>query len=277
MTTRPRILPVGWYPNSAEECKIEIDRFLRDFNPPNGEWRGGIAPHAGWYFSGKAAVRVISTIAGSMRPDRIVIYGGHLNSGNPIIYTEDAWDTPFGPQSLDSSFAEELISMREAVPAGRGFSDNTVEVLLPIVRFFFPDVQVIAVHSPASENAVVLGAAVYTLLNEKGLSAVYMGSADLTHYGPNYGFSPKGSGVSAVKWVRDDNDRSVVDKALAMDAHGIIADARSKHNTCSAGPIASVVASVSKYGLQKGSLLEYYTSYDVMPSTSFVGYAGIVF
>ncbi len=277
MSTRPRILPVGWYPNSAEECKIEIERFQRDFNPPQGEWRGGIAPHAGWYFSGKAAVRVISTIAGSMRPDRLVIYGGHLNSGSPIIYTEDAWDTPFGPQSLDSSFAEEIISMREAVPAGRGFSDNTVEVLLPIVRSFFPDVQVIAVHSPASEKAVVLGAAVHTLLNEKGLRAVYVGSADLTHYGPNYGFTPKGSGVSAVQWVRDENDRSVVDKALAMDAQGIIADARSKHNTCSAGPIASVVASVSKYGLQKGRLLEYYTSYDVMPSTSFVGYAGIVF
>lgn len=277
MSARRRVLPVGWYPDSARECNREIDDFLRGFNPPEGHWLGGVAPHAGWYFSGKAAARVISAIAGSTRPDRVVIYGGHLNSGNPIVYTEEAWETPLGPLSLDSLFAEELVSAREAVAAGQGFSDNTVEIQLPMIRRFFREVPVIAVHSPASEGAVALAAAVQALLNEKGLSAVYLGSADLTHYGPNYGFSPKGSGPTALQWVKDENDRSLIDKALAMDAQGIIHDARVKHNTCSAGPIASVVTSVSKHGIKKGSLLEYYTSYDVMPNNSFVGYAAIVF
>jgi AmmeMemoRadiSam system protein B len=277
MSTRRRILPVGWYPDSAEECKIEIDEFLKGFTPPTGEWRGGIAPHAGWYFSGRAAARVISALAGYARPDRVVVYGGHLNSGSPVIYTEDAWETPFGAQPLDSAFARELVSKHEAVPASTGFSDNTVEVQLPMVARFFPGTPVIAIHSPASEAALQLGAAVQVLLSEKGLSAIYIGSADLTHYGPNYGFSPKGSGASALTWVKEENDRSLINIALAMDAEALVIEARSKHNTCSAGPIASVMTSVSKCGIRKGYLLEYYTSYDIMPGASFVGYAGILF
>ncbi len=277
MITRRRALPGGWYPGSADECNREIDAFLGGFKPPEGAWVGGVVPHAGWYFSGRAAARVMSTIGRSTHPDRVVIYGGHLSSGNPIIYTEDAWETPLGPQPLDSSLADELVSAREAMSAGRDFSDNTVEIQLPLVRRFFPDVPVIAVHSPASEGAVILGAALQALLNDRGLSAVYIGSADLTHYGPNYGFVPKGTGADAVKWVKEENDHSLIEKALAMDAKGLINDAKLKHNTCSAGPIASVVTSVSKHGVNKGHLLEYYTSYDVMPNTSFVGYAAILY
>ncbi|MBI5248413.1 MAG: AmmeMemoRadiSam system protein B [Desulfomonile tiedjei] len=277
MSARKRALPVGWYPSSGEECNFEMDAFLKGFNPPQGLWRGGVVPHAGWYFSGRAAARVISTIAASTQPDRVVIYGGHLTSGHPIIYTDSEWETPLGTLTLDSSFAEELVSARDAVRAGRSFSDNTVEIQLPMIQRFFPGVPVIAVHSPASDGALLLGTAVQALLNELGLSAVYIGSADLTHYGPNYGFVPKGSGASAVQWVKEENDRSLIDKALAMEAQAIIQDARLKHNTCSAGPIASVVTSVLRHGVKKGNLLEYYTSYDVMPNASFVGYAAILY
>ena len=138
MSVRKRVLPTGWYPDSADECNRQIDEFLKGFSPPGGMWVGGIVPHAGWYFSGRAAARVISTIAGSTRPDRVVIYGGHLSeTDDPIIYTDDSWHTPLGAQPLDSSTAQELVSAGEAVAADRDFSDNTVEIQLPFVRGFF--------------------------------------------------------------------------------------------------------------------------------------------
>jgi len=278
MNRRARSLPTGWYPGSAEGCNREIDGFLAGFTAPQGAWIGGVVPHAGWYFSGRAAAKVISTLAGSNRPDRIVLYGGHLPPGrDPIAYTEDVWETPLGGQAMDSAFCAELVSGGEAVAAFRGFSDNTVEIQLPFVRRFFPDVPVIAVHSPASDGAVRLGEAVERLLTEKSLTAVYLGSSDLTHYGPNYGFVPHGTGIAAVKWVKEVNDRSLIEKAVAMDAHGLIQDAGTLHNTCSAGPIGSVIASVSRRGVKSGSLLEYYTSYDVAPNSSFVGYAAILY
>jgi AmmeMemoRadiSam system protein B len=122
-----------------------------------------------------------------------------------------------------------------------------------------------------------LATEVDALLSENGLTVVYIGSADLTHYGPNYGFTPRGKGEAAVKWVKEENDRSLIDKALAMDASGLLGDAAARHNTCSAGPIAAVVASAARHGIKKGTLLEYYTSYDVTPDSSFVGYAAIVY
>ena len=278
MPMRKRVLPRGWYPVSADECNREIDEFLKGFTPPKGMWRGGVVPHAGWFFSGRAAARVMSTIAGSVRADRVVIYGGHLSEGQqPIIYTDDSWETPMGAQPLDSETSRKLVSAGEVAEADRSFSDNTVEIQLPLVRRFFPEVPVIAIHSPASERAVRLGEAVGALLEAESLAAVYIGSADLTHYGPNYGFTPKGNLAEAVQWVKEKNDRSLINKALAMDAHGLLKDARSKQNTCSAGPIASVIASMSRHGVPCGKLLEYYTSYDVAPDASFVGYAAIVY
>jgi hypothetical protein len=278
MNRRSRNLSSGWYPGSADGCRRDIEGFLAGFAAPAGAWTGGIVPHAGWYFSGKAAARVISTLAGSSKPDRVVLYGGHLPAGrDPIAYTEDVWETPLGDQSMDSESCAELVSLGEAVAASRSFSDNTVEIQLPFVRRFFPEVPVIALHSPASDVAIKLGEAVDGLLSKKGLTAIYLGSADLTHYGPNYGFTPQGTGMDAVRWVKEENDRSLIDKAVAMDARGLIQDARTLHNTCSAGPIASVIASVSRRGVKSGSLLEYYTSYDIAPNSSFVGYAAILY
>ena len=221
---------------------------------------------------------VISTLAGSSTPQRVVLYGGHLpGHSDPVVYTEEAWETPFGPQPMDYGLAEEIASRGEAVRATIAFSDNTVEVLLPFVKHFFPEIPVIAVHAPSSDRAVRLGVAVDSLLQEKGLSAVHIGSADLTHYGPNYGFAPMGTGPAALKWVKEDNDRSLIEKALAMDAPGLLEDAGFRHNTCSAGPIAAVIAAMSRHRVERGSLLEYYTSHDIMPNSSFVGYAAIVF
>lgn len=278
MRIRKRVLPRGWYPTSATDCDRDIEEFLRGFSTPEGPWKGGIAPHAGWFFSGKAATRMICSLAAGNKPDRVVLYGGHLPGGaEPVVYTEAAWETPFGPQPLDKDVADDLAASGEAVAAYRDFADNTVEIQLPLVRRFFPDSAMIAIHSPASPRAVRLGLAVHSLLTAKHLSAVYIGSADLTHYGPNYGFNPKGTGLGAVRWVKEENDRSLIDKALAMDATGVLSDAAAKHNTCSAGPIASVVASMSALGVRHGSLLDYYTSYDIAPDASFVGYAAILY
>jgi AmmeMemoRadiSam system protein B len=221
---------------------------------------------------------VISVLSGVRSPDRVVVYGGHLGgNSSPVVYTEDVWETPMGAQAMDSEIARELIAKGHAVDPGAGYTDNTVEIQLPILKRFFDGVPLIATHSPSSEKAVQFAAAVDELLKSRGLSAVFLGSADLTHYGPNYGFTPHGTGPSAVKWVKDENDRSLIRKAIAMDAQGLLQDARAKRNTCSAGPIASVIESAVRNGAKEGKLIEYYTSGDIMPGASFVGYAGIIF
>ncbi len=278
MQARPRILPSGWYPDSATECNREINNFIEGFVPPEGNWICGVVPHAGWYFSGRISARVISLLSAGRVPDRVVIYGGHLGANrNPIVYVDDSWETPMGKQTMDQEIARELIDRHAAVEPQSDFHDNTVEVQLPFIKRFFDKVPLIATHAPSSEKAIQLAATIDDLLKSRDLTAVYLGSSDLTHYGPNYGFTSHGAGPTALKWVKEENDDSLVRKAVAMDAPGVLEDARTKHNTCSAGPIASIIESAARNQAKEGKLLEYYTSYEIMPGSSFVGYAGIVF
>jgi AmmeMemoRadiSam system protein B len=278
MKTRKRCLPSGWYPAAPAECAAAIEEFLSDFSPPAGRVTGAVVPHAGWYYSGRAAAQGIAALAEAKKPDRVVVYGGHLPAGRqPLAYVEDSWETPLGEQPLDSSFAHDLAEELVASAVPTSYADNTVEIQMPLVRHFFRDIPVIAIHAPADETAIGLADAVADLLRKRKLNAVYIGSADLTHYGPNYGFTPKGVGPASVQWVKTENDLSIIKKAVEMDAPGVIEDAATRRNTCSAGPIAAVIRSAAREGAMKGDLLMYHTSYDVSPNSSFVGYAAIVF
>ena len=210
MTIRKRSLPRGWYPYTESQCREQIESFTKDFVHIESQWLGGIAPHAGWDFSGRGAARVFSTIARGSAPDCVVIYGGHLSSqDHPIIYTEQNWETPCGMIAMQTTIVKDILNSRAAQPAHPRFADNTVEVLLPFVRFFFPRASLVAVHSPASERAIKLGEVVADFIQSRKLEAVYIASADLTHYGPNYGFAPMGTGLAAVKWVKEENDKSI--------------------------------------------------------------------
>jgi AmmeMemoRadiSam system protein B len=80
-----------------------------------------------------------------------------------------------------------------------------------------------------------------------------------------------------VEWVKKENDRGFIDHALKMDAAGLLNHAEKNNSACSAGAAASAIATCKTLGAEKGTLIDYYTSYDIMPDDSFVGYAGIVF
>jgi len=102
------------------------------------------------------------------------------------------------------------------------------------------------------------------------------GSTDLTHYGPNYGWAPQGVGPEAVKWVREVNDQRFLSEVLKLDGTGLLRAAQEDQSACSAGGAAAAVAAARKLGAQKAVLQYYYTSYEIMPGDSFVGYAGIL-
>jgi hypothetical protein len=80
-----------------------------------------------------------------------------------------------------------------------------------------------------------------------------------------------------VKWVKEVNDKEYVDRALAMDATGVLRVAASDQSSCSAGATAAAISAARTMGASKANLVDYYTSYDIRPDNSFVGYAGILF
>ena len=281
MTRRQRMLPRGWYPYDGKDCKRDIESYLEGWSfsqPQSIEGLGGIVPHAGWYFSGKLAARVLYSLKSKRKADVVVLYGGHLSSENPpLIVTEDKWETPFGDIEVHTEFVKSLMKRIDTKKESLQSGDNTVEVQLAMVKYFFPESKLLALRSPASLKAKELGEAVAETAQKEGLFIVAVGSTDLTHYGPNYGFLTKGLGPKAVEWVKKENDKGFIDRALRMDIEGLLTHAEENDSACSAGAAASAVATCKALGAKKGILLDYHTSYEVMPDDSFVGYGGILF
>jgi AmmeMemoRadiSam system protein B len=274
MSVRKRYLPPGWYPWSADQTRAAIAELTQ---PPVRERPpsiAGVAPHAGWEFSGRLALEVLSTLSPAL--DTIVIIGGHLGPADGILCAfEDAYETPLGSVPSDLELMEKV---RGSLPIREDrHADNTVEIHLPFVRHLFPRVRALGFRAPPSREAEALGAALARVAEELGRAIAVVGSTDLTHYGSNYGFAPSGSGEEALKWVREVNDRRFIESVLGLDVGSTIDRALRERSACSAGGAIAAMGFARAMGATRGELIRYMTSFEVHPAESFVGYAGIVF
>lgn len=282
MKTRKAIFAGSWYPDTARQCEKEIQRFVDadDYTAPVGFTPvGGIVPHAGWYYSGRIACNVIRRLATSPPPDVVFIFGMHLHAGSANhIMAEGAWETPFGELVVDADLAALLTERFEfrVESADRFVEDNTIELQLPFVKYFLKDVKIVPLGVPPTPAAVRIGEFAVEQALAAGRVVKVLGSTDLTHYGLNYGFQPKGSGAAAHEWVRRENDRAVIDAMLAMDPLAIIRESDTRHNACCAGAAATAIAAAKKLGSTKAEQLAYATSYEKSPGSSFVGYVGLL-
>ena len=284
MNIREPILSGSWYPSNPKK----VDEFLLPFrkNPAGTAVKtpktglAAIAPHAGWYYSGEIAARSVSGLKNSA--DTVVIIGGHLPAGSPVLFAdEDAVRTPYGLMRIDG----ELRDLLKKKCGGRAdkYQDNTVEILVPMVHSFFPDAELLWTRFPGDlssyETGKILAEAGKTL--NRGL--VVIGSTDLTHYGGNYGFSPKGSGEAALSWVKDTNDADFIRAVLDHNPEEALRCA-DKHAACSVGAVLGAMGFIEQIigteqmGIKKAELLQYGSSADrsgEIPD-SFVGYASIL-
>lgn len=283
MKIRPAILAGQWYPAGEKECENEIRSFIReDGYTETNQGRshiGGIVPHAGWFFSGAIACNTIRRIAERDKVDTVVLFGMHLpSSAKPYIMGEGGWETPFGPLSVDEEIASDLIpkfSFIRETPA-RFSQDNTIEVQLPFVQYFFKNPKILPIGAPPSQDAKDIANEVVSIAKEQDKTIRIIGSTDLTHYGPNYGFEPQGKGAQALEWVRGQNDREVITAMLEMNPEKVIQTALEKHNACCSGAAAAAIEAAKGLSADEAALLYYGTSYDKNPGSSFVGYAGIL-
>ncbi len=268
---RPRYYD-NWYPDAEEE----IQAYLKKAREPSvkATFIAGVGPHAGWVYSGKLACNVFKYLAQPC--DTIVIVGGHMDpTSRAIAAFEDGYDTPFGPIDADLDL---LNDVRTTMKIGEDTrQDNTVEVQLPFAKYFFPKSKALHFRAPASEIAIKLGAAIAQAAKKTNKKIVVFGSTDLSHYGPNYMWSPKGSGKEAIKWVKEVNDKRFIDSLLAFKPEEAINLANEERSACSGGAAITALSFAQNSGAKSGTLLDYYTSYDVQPNSSFVGYAGILF
>lgn len=285
----------SWYPHTRQECLDEIKEAIKRAVSSKTKRRkvGGIVPHAGWFYSGKAACNVFHCLSADTKANVVILFGTHMHPESPhlVIASGEFW-TPFGNIEVCRSLAGAVLeSLRKPASPGevartmrveeRDASehghDNTIELQLPFIKHFFPAAELLPLSIAPVATAVEIGSAVARCAQSLGKKALVVGSTDLTHYGTNYGFTPKGTGAKALAWVKDENDRRLIDLVLRMRAEEIVGESLRNQNACCGGAAAAAVAAARQLGAKEGELLQYYTSYDIQPNSSFVGYAAIVF
>lgn len=274
MSVRSRTLPPGWYPAGRSQTVERIEGFLARLPGLAEAVWAGVVPHAGWEFSGRIACRVLACVPANA--ETVVVVGGHLLPGEGILAAfEEGYETPLGVIEADLELLSRLRGELQ-IEEDRS-ADNTVEVQLPLIKHLLPRARALGLRASPSEEALRLGETLAECAWRLKKKVAVIGSTDLTHYGANYGFTPQGSGRKALDWVRGVNDRRLVDALLALDLPNALELARRERSACSVGGAAAAARFAQKRGTAGGKLLEYATSHDVYPGSSFVGYAGIIY
>jgi len=287
LPVRRPVVAGRFYPGNRAGCIRMIEQCLPAEPGPDLPDRivAGLVPHAGWVFSGAVAARVFAAIHVQGVPETFILLSAMHGWGvsRPAVYAHGRWATPLGEIEVD----EELAAAVLKTGAGRLIdsqeahsSEHSAEVQVPFIQYLFPDARILPILIPPDEDAARAGEVIGQVVSAAQRPVVIVGTTDLTHYGARYyGFAPAGTGEGALEWVRA-NDERVINLILDLRAEEIVAETSAHHNACGGGAIAGTVAAARRLGAEKGHLLEYTTSYHVMPqgpATDFVGYAAIVF
>ncbi|MGB2809641.1 MAG: AmmeMemoRadiSam system protein B, partial [Sedimentisphaerales bacterium] len=272
MQTRKPIVAGQFYPARHDACVEEITECL-EAGTPDGPLPdtivAGIVPHAGWMFSGSPAAMVFSAIKRQHeKVHTFVIFGAaHGYYGqSPAVYETGSWITPLGEVEIDEELADAILGDNMAVKDSMVHrSEHSIEVQIPFIQYLFGDARILPILVPPTEQAVELGTGIGRILSEnENKKVVCIGSTDLTHYGPRYGFTPMGSGAKAIQWASDVNDREFIDLALKLEPKRMLASAAENYNACGAGAAAATVAAAKELGRTKGMLLAHTNSNEVM-------------
>jgi AmmeMemoRadiSam system protein B len=282
-----------FYPSTQEQCKAEIadclaDRPLADVKLPE-KIVAGIVPHAGWTFSGDLAAMVFAAIEKVNKiVDTFVIFGAvhsYLGSASAV-YDRGSWQTPLGEIQIDEELAAAIIKKsRFAKPNWEAHrQEHSIEVQVPFIQYLFKDAKIVPILTPPADSAASVGSdmaeCIESAANKK---IVCIGSTDLTHYGPRYGFNPQGTGQKAIEWAKNVNDQAFINLAVEMKAEQILIESLESQNACGPGSSAAVIAAARTLGKTKGFLLAHTHSNEVMEkkfgqiSSESVGYAAIVY
>lgn len=291
MQVRQPAVAGQFYGAEKQECLGEVRECL-EVNLPGVELpdriAAGVVPHAGWVFSGDLAGMVFNAIRRQNKEvDTFIVYGAahRWRITRPSVYYTGAWQSPLGRIEVDENLAQAICYSDYADKnLDEHAGEHSIEVQVPFIQFLFPDARIVPILTPPNDYSAKLGAEIGGIISKMhDKSVVCVASSDLTHYGPRYGYAPKGTGEAAIQWAKDVNDMGLIEPALRMDATAVLEAAEEHASACGAGAIAAAVETARTLGRSKGVLLAHTHSNEVMKKMfgrtgdESVGYAAMVF
>lgn len=270
-----------FYQADEESLREEIEHsFRKGQGLPSSERKkefiAGIAPHAGYYFSGKCAAYLYKEIAESKIPDVYVIIGtDHRHNDNKARLSLEDWETPLGTVKVDKEFGQCIMNKEIIVDEHSHKLEHSIEVQLPFLQFINKDKFKILPIMLNTNDFEVCKRLALRLSNTMGRKIALIASSDFTHYGVTYGFVPFSKNI---KENLTKLDRKFIDYILKLNSKEFMEKVIKTETTiCGFSAIAATIE-YAKSRATKTKLLNYYTSGDISNDYSTaVGYASILF
>ncbi len=256
-----------FYPGFAGALSSQIESWIKSAEPKSTKEKtmALVVPHAGYMYSGAIAGRAFNEISGEEVDAFIILHPSHHAAGfDYSISPFDVYETPLGELQLDEECYAFFTEGRDGHKTWLRYheQEHSMEVQLPLIKYFFPDAKVCAVMlgSQGYDNSLMIAEKIDALLRQTKRRIVVVASTDLSHY------------HHARKAER-------IDKLLAKKVQDgemdelweLICD--SEVEACGIGAILSVMALNKAWPQSKLQILEYTHSGEVSGDNSqVVGY-----
>jgi AmmeMemoRadiSam system protein B len=230
--------------------------------------KGVVVPHAGYMYSGAVAGKVYGKI---IPPEVAVILGpNHTGLGTECaIFPGDSFLTPLGEVKIEKKLVKALL---EKVPFLKEDSlahthEHSIEVQIPFLQYLNPIVKIIPIclgRLDISEIELLgdaLGESVFEHDPEKVL---IVASTDFSHYVPHD--------------VAKQKDMLAIEEIKKLSEEGLLKVVLEENiSMCGVIPVCVAIRACKKLGAEKGELIQYMTSGDVIQDySSVVGYGGLI-
>jgi MEMO1 family protein len=266
-----------WFPASGKELDKMVSGYIDDAKVPEVKGRivAGIAPHAGFIYSGKVAgytYRALrDAIASSQTVDTVVVLGFTHGMSYPgvALMDGDAIETPIGRTELDKEAAQILTnsSSRIFFNYEPHATEHSAENEIPFIQKAAPKVKLVVglIGDHNMKTLDELKAALLELGKKKQI--VVFASTDMLH-DPDYDLVTK-------------TDKATLKLVEAMDHAGLAGKwSGANQFVCGIGPVLTVIRYSEALGCKKATALFYRNSGDDFPDSRgqyVVGYGSVVF
>jgi AmmeMemoRadiSam system protein B len=254
-----------------DECFVSSPLGPQGTKPVSFAMIAGMAPHAGYVYSGPCAAHLYSSLDPAVK--RVIVLGvnhwarGHRASLSPW----QSWRTPLGEVAIDQALSDILEArlkfLKPDAPAHA--QEHSIEVQLPFLERILGDFTFlpISLSHLSEEECAELGAAIADLCKtdaDAEQKTVILASSDLSHY-----LSPKET---------DKLDRMALEPVLAVDPSGLLRVVEEEDiSMCGVLPTAVMLFAAAALGVKRARLLKHCHSGDVSPMRKVVGYASVAF
>jgi hypothetical protein len=284
----------GFYPFKRDALLRELEKAFKDtkFGPgdvpkkkePSIQVIGGIAPHAGYNYSGACAAWLYKEIAENKpKVETVVIIGtNHTGFGGNITTSTyfKEWATPLGNIGVDLEFIDRLKKEYPALDddALAHIREHSIEVQLPFLQYIYGNqvkIVPIVVKTIDEREAAEFAKALHSVSTSLDKDIIIIASSDFTHHGYVYDYVLFTSNIAAnVKKL----DLEYINAIVELDTRKFLSLIRKYNGTvCGFGAIA-IAMEYTRLNNGRAKLLKYYNSAEVTGEEDIVvGYASIIF